>query len=88
MNDRVRRELCQSGLRLIVGTAFLRYAASARAVTGSLKWAVRPWLQRLDAASAALSAGTLAPASWQAEMEAVLSQIELRTEAYAKYGRA
>ena len=73
-----RRALCTSGLHLLLGSALLQYAARANAIEGSLKWAARPWLERLDEASTALSAGALPPASWQAEVEAVLRQMDFR----------
>jgi hypothetical protein len=58
-----RRTFCTSGLRFLLGTAFLQHAVRANAIEGSLKWAVRPWLQRLDEASVALTSGALAPRS-------------------------
>jgi len=72
-----RRELCGSGLRLLLGLGLLQQASNAHALSGSLKWSARPWLARLDEASGALSAGTLAPRAWQAEVEAVLGRLEL-----------
>jgi hypothetical protein len=78
MHNALRRTLCASGLRLLLGSALLQYAARAHAIEGSLKWAVRPWLQRLEESSTALSAGALRPAAWQVEVEAVLRQLDLR----------
>lgn len=73
-----RRTLCASGLRFLLGTAFLQHAVRANAIEGSLKWAARPWLLRLDEASVALASGALAPRSWQAEAQSVLERIDLR----------
>jgi hypothetical protein len=78
MHDNFRRNFCESGLQLLLGSALLQYAARANAIRGSLKWAVRPWLQQLEVASTALAAGTLLPKSWQAEVESVLRQMDLR----------
>jgi hypothetical protein len=52
-------------------------SARADALRGTLKWSVRPWLQRLDEVSAALSSGGIAPRAWQHEVEAVLAKVEL-----------
>ena len=73
-----RRALCTSGLRLLLGLGLLRHAARAHALTGSLKWSARPWLRQLEAASSALSAGTLAPRAWQEESESILARLDLQ----------
>jgi hypothetical protein len=73
-----RRNLCTSGLRVLLGLSLLKHAVHANAVGGSLKWSVRPWLQQLEEASAALSSGSVSPRSWQGEVEAVLGRMDLR----------
>lgn len=73
-----RRTLCTSGLQLLLGLGLLRHAARAEALTGSLKWSARPWLRQLDAASAALSSGALAPRAWQEESESILARLDLQ----------
>src|SRR5262245_60329104 len=78
MHNHFRRTLCASGLHLLLGSALLQYAARANAIEGSLKWAVRPWLQRLETVSTALSVGALQPTAWQSEVESVLRQMDLR----------
>jgi hypothetical protein len=75
--DSHRRALCGSGLQLLLGLGLLRQASRAHALSGSLKWVARPWLTRLDEASGALSAGTLAPRARQSEVESVLGRLDL-----------
>ena len=72
-----RRSFGVAALRLLLGASLLQHAAAATALTGSVKWSARPWLQRLDEASSAVAAGSVRPTQWQDEVTAVLGGIDL-----------
>ena len=73
-----RRAFTARSLRLALGASLLHWTAGAGALAGTLRTSARPWLQQLDAVSAAAADGTLAPAGWQKEVEAVLGRMDLR----------
>jgi hypothetical protein len=72
-----RRSFNAAGVQALLTSFLFQHAAQADAVEGTLKWSLRPWLQRIDQISGALSSGTIAPRSWQQEIEHVLERVEL-----------
>jgi hypothetical protein len=72
-----RRALGLDSLRLLLALSLLQHSVRADAVQGALKWSVRPWLQQLEEACAALSSGSVTPGAWQAEVERVLGRVDL-----------
>jgi hypothetical protein len=72
-----RRAFTSRGLRWLLMAQLLRIGVRADALEGSLKWSVRPWLQKLQDASAALASGTVAPRAWQDAAEQVLGGLDL-----------
>jgi len=68
MTGTTRRAFGIASLQALLAASLLRQSARANALTGTLKWSVRPWLRRLDEVSAALSAGSIAPRAWQREI--------------------
>jgi hypothetical protein len=72
-----RRSFGGLGLQALMMACLFQRSARADALAGTLKWSMRPWLQRLQEASAALSSGAAAPRAWQREIEDVLSRVEL-----------
>jgi len=77
MQDLSRRSFGAAGLQALLLACLFQRAARAEALGGSLKWSVRPWLARLDEASAALAAGGLAPRGWQEAVEDTLGRADL-----------
>jgi hypothetical protein len=72
-----RRSLGAAALHALFAASLLQQSARAGALDGTLRWSVRPWLDRIDEASRALSAGTLAPQAWQQAIESTLGAVEL-----------
>jgi hypothetical protein len=75
MGDLSRRSFSAAALQAVLMTCLLQRAARAEALEGTLKWSVRPWLRRLEEASAALSSGRVEPRQWQQEVEDTLGRV-------------
>ncbi|MCC2635540.1 MAG: hypothetical protein K0S48_3426 [Ramlibacter sp.] len=72
-----RRRFAAGTLQAVLLSSLFHQSARADALAGTLKWSVRPWLRRLEEASAALSSGGLAPRAWQQEVEDTLGQVHM-----------
>jgi hypothetical protein len=77
MDELSRRSFGAASLQALLAGFLFQHAARADALTGSLKSGPRPWLQRLDEASAALSSGGVSPRTWQQQVEDALRHVEL-----------
>src|SRR5262245_45548879 len=77
MSELSRRSFAAAGLQSLLLASLFQHSARADALSGSLKWSVRPWLRRLDEISSAMSSGVITPLAWQKEIEAVLGQVEM-----------
>lgn len=72
-----RRAFGTGALRLLLGAALLQSTRRADALTGSLRYAARPWLHQLDALSLATASGAISAAQWQDGVAEVLQRLEL-----------
>lgn len=77
MIDLTRRAFGVSALQTLLLAGLVQRSARADALGGTLKSAVRPWLARIEAASAALSSGAVRPRAWQDEIESILGHLDL-----------
>lgn len=77
MHDLSRRSFGAASLQALLAACLFQRAAHADALGGTLKWSVRPWLGRLDEATAALTAGGITPRGWQQAVEETLGRVEL-----------
>lgn len=78
MSNLTRRSFTAGTLKVLLLAGAVQQAARADALEGTLKWSARPWLRRLDEASAALASGSIQARTWQHEVEDTLRQLELK----------
>jgi hypothetical protein len=77
VRDINRRSFSAATLQSLLVASLLQQSARADSLDGTLKWSVRPWLARLDDASAALASGKVSPGAWQHEVETILGRVDL-----------
>ncbi|PWG73522.1 hypothetical protein DF186_22645, partial [Enterococcus hirae] len=72
-----RRELLDRMLRAGVCLGLLQLARQVDLIAAPVRDELRLWLPRLDALSAALESGGIAPAEWQEGVEALMARIDM-----------
>ena len=72
-----RRYFSAAALQTLLLACAVGQSARADALQGTLKWSVRPWLRRLDEASAALASGSVQPLASPLHHENVRSWSDL-----------
>ena len=77
MRDLTRRSFNVATLQAALMGCLVQSSVRAEALEGTLKWSVRPWLRRLEDASAALASGSVAPRQWQREVEGILGGVQV-----------
>lgn len=77
MAQLTRRSFSAQALQKLLAPCLLQKSARADALRGTLKWSARPWLRRLEEASAALKSGAVGAQAWQREVEETLVGLDL-----------
>lgn len=72
-----RRSFSARTLQALLAASLLQHSARAGALRGSLKSGARPWLRRLEDASASLASGKTGGLAWQREVEESLGALDL-----------
>lgn len=77
MGQLTRRSFSAQALHSLLMACLLQHSARAGALRGTLQWSSRPWLRRLEDASASLVSGRTGAPAWQREVEEALGAPDL-----------